>query len=231
MFREEPVWALIVAAGQSSRMEGQDKIFAPLAGVPLIAHTVERLLRVSSVDRVVLVLHRGRVEAGWSLAVQRGWPSYVHICSGGERRQDSVRLGLEQTSGDGWVLIHDGARPQIGEALILRGLEAAVPTGAAVPGIPVADTIKLVRQGVVRRTLPRQELRAIQTPQVFRLFLIRQAYQRYAQAEETFTDDAALLEALGWPVAVFPGDPDNLKVTVPADLRLVEDRWREEQER
>lgn len=220
MFRGEAVAALIVAAGQSRRMQGQDKIFAPLAGVPLLAHTVEAFLHSPLVDEIVVVLRQEALAIGQQLAESHGWPLWVHFCGGGRRRQDSVYLGLSAVNKRGWILIHDGARPVVRAALIEQGLWAAQNSGAAVPGIPVADTIKQVSQtGIVERTLPRAHLRAIQTPQVFRFDLIWEAHSRCSDSERVFTDDAALLEALGGcDVYVFAGDPDNIKVTHPQDF-------------
>jgi len=207
---------------------GGDKIFAPLCGVPLLARTVEVLLDSPLVDELVVVLRQERLGAGLRLARARGWPGRVRFCAGGRLRQDSVRLGLEMIPGEGWVLIHDGARPLLRPEVIARGLEAAAEVGAAVPGVPLADTVKLVSStGMVEQTLPRERLQAVQTPQVFRLSRIRQAHRSLEPAGQHFSDDAALLEALGHPVAVFPGDPDNLKVTSRGDLQTARRRWRE----
>ncbi|MGB9723823.1 MAG: 2-C-methyl-D-erythritol 4-phosphate cytidylyltransferase [Chloroflexia bacterium] len=226
MFYGEAVWALVVAAGRSRRMGGQDKLFAPLAGVPLLARTVERLLASPQVDEAVVVLRPERMEDGRQLAQERSWRR-VRFCTGGPRRQDSVRLGLETMEGEGWVLIHDGARPFVTSALVERGLEAAAARGAAVPGLPLPDTVKRISPaGLVEETLPREALWSIQTPQTFRLSLIRQAHRHFASSPQTFTDDAALLEALGHPVAVFPGEADNFKVTSVEDLRRAEALWR-----
>lgn len=223
MFQGAAVAALIVAAGSSRRMGGIDKILVPLAGVPALARTVETFLASPLVDEIIVVLHPERLAAGPALAAERGWPPRVRFCPGGARRQDSVRLGLQEIAGEGWVLIHDGARPLCTAALIEQGLRAAAKTGAAIPGLPPTDTIKLVTPtGLVKQTLPREQLQAIQTPQVFRLSLIRGAHDKLAAAEIEFTDDAALLEALGWPVVVFPGDAHNLKLTTPEDLRRAE---------
>lgn len=220
MFQQEPVTALVVAAGRSQRMGGRDKVFAPLAGRPLLAHSVEIFLTAASVDAIVIVLHPERLDAGRKIAQERGWPTHVRFCTGGARRQDSVRLGLEQMANEGWVLIHDAARPFLSVALIERGLAAATGTGAAVPGIEPADTVKQVSErGLVQATLPREQLRIIQTPQVFRLPLVRNAHDRFAKDPQNFTDDAAMLEALGWPVAVFPGETHNFKITTPTDLQ------------
>jgi len=220
MFEQEPVTALIVAAGRSQRMGGQDKVFAPLAGRPLLVHSVETFLATPLVDEIIIVLHPERLEAGRKAAQEYNWPARVRFCSGGARRQDSVRSGLEQIAGEGWVLIHDGARPFLRLALIERGLAAAIATGAAVPGVEPIDTVKRVSErGLVRETLPREQLRAIQTPQIFRLALIRNAHEKFAREGQNFTDDAAMLEALGWPVTVFPGEADNFKITTPEDLQ------------
>jgi 2-C-methyl-D-erythritol 4-phosphate cytidylyltransferase len=223
VFQGERVAALVVAAGLSQRMGGQDKILALLGGRPVLAHSVETFLAIPSMEEIVVVLHPKRLEAGRQLAGERGWPASVRFCAGGARRQDSVRLGLEEFAGEGWVLIHDGARPLFTPALVARGLEAAVGTGAAVPGIAPVDTMKRVSErGLVRETLPREQLRAIQTPQVFRLSLILQAHLKFAVSEQDFTDDAAMLECLGWPVAVFSGEAHNFKITTPEDLQRAE---------
>ncbi len=225
MFQGEAVSALVVAAGWSRRMGSQDKIFSPLAGVPLLARTVEGFL-VDPVDDIVVVLRQEQLPAGRRLAQDRSWPDTVRFCSGGPRRQDSVRLGLEETAGEGWVLIHDGARPLFTPTLITRGLEAAATTGAAIPGLPLTDTVKLVSPaGQVERTLPRERLYAVQTPQVFRLHLIRQAHRRLTSSPQSFTDDAVMLEQQGHPVVLFPGETHNIKVTTPEDLRRAEALW------
>lgn len=227
MFRGDPVFALIVAAGRSQRMAGQDKMFAPMAGVPLLARTVAVFLDSPLVDQVVVVLREDCLLTGRRLAEGQQWGERVTFCAGGVRRQDSVCRGLEQMPGEGWVLIHDGARPLVTTALIARGLEAAAATGAAVPGVPLYDTIKLVsEEGLVERSLPRQRLRAAQTPQVFRLPLIREAHGHCFGVDRSFTDDAAMLEALGHRVAVFAGEPQNIKVTTPEDLQRAEALFR-----
>ena len=213
-------------------MGGPDKAFSPLVGVPLLARTVQAFLDSPLVDDIIIVLRQERLAAGQHLAKERGWPGQIRLCVGlGPLRQDSVRAGLEQIVAEGWVLVHDGARPLVRPALIARGLAAATTSGAAVPGLPVADTIKLVSEReTVEQTLPRARLRAIQTPQVFRLTLIRQAHHHFADSEQAFTDDAAMLEALGHPVQVFPGDPDNIKVTLPGDIQRAEALWHRQQE-
>jgi 2-C-methyl-D-erythritol 4-phosphate cytidylyltransferase len=142
------------------------------------------------------------------------------VCPGGPRRRDSVRLGLEALGECRWVVVHDGARPLVTAALIEAGLAAAAETGAAIAAVPLADTLKDVAEdGLIRRTLDRRNLWAAQTPQVFDYDLLREAHRL---AEGDATDDAALVEALGRRVKVFPGSPRNLKVTTAADLALAQ---------
>ena len=154
------------------------------------------------------------------LVTGREWSKVTDVCIGGKRRQDSVAEGLKQISGYEWVVIHDGARPLVTLDLIERGLEAARETGAAAAAVPVTDTIKEVNKaGMVSRTSPRQNLMAVQTPQVFRFDLIQIAHR---QDCGDVTDDASLVENLGHRVKLYPGSYDNIKITTPADIILAE---------
>jgi len=217
---QESVGAIIAAAGRSERMSGRDKLFAIVGGKPLLAHTLTAFDVCRGVDRVVLVLSPENMERGRELVAEAGFSKVVVVCQGGERRQDSVRNGLEALASCQWVVVHDGARPLVTAELIERGLEAAKETGAAIAALPIRDTIKEVKPpGLIGRTLSRGQLWAAQTPQVFRYDILREAHQR-AQGEAT--DDAALVEKLGYQVKVFEGSPRNIKVTTAADLALVE---------
>ena len=214
------VGAIIASAGASSRMGGLDKTLAPLRGEPLIARTVEVFERSPHVGSVVLMVAAGNVEPVRKLAAERGWTKVVEVCAGGERRQDTVRLGLEALPPCEWVLVHDGARPLVGAALIGDGLAAAAATGAAVPTLPAAETVKRVGAGGrVVETLDRGELVIAQTPQVFRRDLLERAHR---DVTDDVTDDAAMVERLGAEVRVFAGDPANVKVTTPSDLVVAE---------
>ena len=214
------VGAVVVAAGKSVRMGGVDKVFAPVLGRPLISFALDQLESFPPVTEIVLVLDSGALEQGRELLRQRGYRKVCRVCPGGERRQDSVRCGLESLSSCDWVIIHDGARPCLDLAMLRRGLETAQETGAAVAGVPVKDTIKVVSaQGAVEVTPDRQTLWAAQTPQIFRYDLLWDAHQRCTQP---VTDDAMMLESLGHPVKMFLGSYENLKVTTPDDLVLAE---------
>lgn len=214
---------MVVAAGQSSRMGGADKLFAPVAGRPLLAHTLAAFQRCPAIGQVALVLSQANLERGRDLACREGLDKVTAICLGGERRQDSVRAGLLALRPCPLVVVHDGARPLVTPDLIQRGLAAAAATGAAVAAVPVVDTVKEVDEGgLIRRTLPRPGLWAVQTPQVFRYELLLAAHQSASGGQAEVSDDAALLEHLGHAVSVYPGSARNLKVTLPEDLALVE---------
>lgn len=214
------IGVVIAAAGSSQRMSGRDKIFVPLCGKPLIAHTVEVFEKDALIDGIVLVLSENNLAQGQTLVREQRWQKIVAICPGGLRRQDSVAEGLSKLEICQWVIIHDGARPCLTPELVQRGIEEAQHTGAAIAAVPVKDTIKRVAvDGVIRDTPDRSSLWVAQTPQVFRRDIIREAY---CQAEGEVSDDAALVEKLGYQVKVYFGSYDNIKVTTPGDLVLAE---------
>lgn len=214
------VAAIIAAAGASQRMLGTDKLFAPVAGRPLLGWTLGAFQVCRAIHEIILVVHKASLARGRELVANGEWPKVAQVCTGGPRRQDSVARALERLSGGGWVVIHDGARPCVTPQLIERGLAEAQHTGASVAAVPVTDTIKMVSpEGLITGTPWRSTLWAAQTPQVFRLDIIRAAY---AQAQEEATDDASLVERLGYPVRIFMGDYDNIKVTTPQDLAAAE---------
>ena len=209
-----------MAAGESRRMGGVNKLFVTLRERPLLTYALEPFVTSPLIDEIVLVLAQGQVGQGQHLIESLGYAKAVQICPGGARRQDSVRCGLELLSNCAWVVIHDGARPCTGPELITSGLEVAQETGAAIAAIPVTDTVKAVDSaGKVVETLDRERLWTVQTPQVFRRDLLEEAHR---QVTETVTDDAAMVERLGCSVRVFPGSHTNLKVTTPSDLVLAE---------
>ena len=223
------VGAVIVAAGESRRMRGIDKILTPLMGWPLVAHTIEAFNGSPRIGRIVLVLSRGVLDRGRRIVEEGGWDKVTDMCAGGERRQDSVRAGLDRLPDVDWVVVHDGARPLVDADIIGRGLDAAAETGAAVAAIPVTDTIKRAGPGcIVVDTPPREELWAAQTPQVFRRQVLADAHERVA---EDVTDDAAMVELVGGTVKLFMGSYENIKVSTPEDLAaarvLLESRARE----
>jgi 2-C-methyl-D-erythritol 4-phosphate cytidylyltransferase len=217
--------ALIVAAGSSRRMQGHDKLWIPLVGRLTIARTIDVFDASPLVDRIVLVVHAERVTDATALCQQEGWRKIAAIVTGGPRRQDSVRMGLEALAkippDCRWVMIHDGARPLVSSAILESGLKAAQEHQAAIAAVPIKDTIKHVEHGFVHTTIDRSLHWAVQTPQVFSFPLIHQAYSTLHTRVEA-TDDAALLEQQGHPVAVFYGSYANIKITTQEDVLIAE---------
>jgi len=212
--------AIIAAAGQSQRMDGVDKIFSLLKGRPAISYVLDAFEQCEAVSQIVLVVNKASVAKCRQLIAESKYSKAIEVCTGGKRRQDSVAAGLKRLKDCDWVVIHDGARPLVTKALIEEGLKAAGETGAAVAAVPVTDTIKSAGDDrIVRQTLPRQNLWAVQTPQVFRADLISKAYQ---EAEGEVTDDASLVEAMGDRVRLYMGAYDNIKITSPGDLTIAE---------
>ena len=215
--------AIVVAAGASARMDGVDKLLATIGDRPLLAHAIGAVARSAGIGAVVVVTTRERRET----LVAGGWThgERFTFVEGGERRQDSVRAGFEALEraapdpvGDRVVLVHDGARPAASAALVDSVIGGAIEHGAAIPVLPVPETLKRVDDGVVGATVDRTHLVAAQTPQGAKRSLLRHALGSPTARDGTWTDEAALLEACRIPVHVVPGDPANLKVTVPADL-------------
>ncbi len=221
---QQRVGAVIVAAGSSRRMGGVDKVFVLLGGEPILTRVVDAFQGCSPIDQVVVVLSEQNLEQGKQLVLKQGWSKVIDVCAGGRQRQDSVAAGLRRLGNCDWVVIHDGARPLVTVDLINRGLEAAEETGAAVAAVPVTDTIKLAGDDrLVHQTLSRQNLWAVQTPQVFRIDMITEAYSR---VNGDVTDDASLVEQMGYRVKIYMGSYDNIKISAPDDLALAEVLWR-----
>ena len=217
---DSTVGVVIVGAGKGLRMGGLDKIFSTIRGVPVIAHSLRTFAVLPEVHCIALVLSEERLRDGRRLATAFGMGKVAGICLGGERRQDSVRAGLEALGACDWVVVHDGARPLVDREMVLRGLNAATETGAAVCAVPAKDTIKVVSEdGAVQDTPPRDTLWHVQTPQVFRYETLLRAHE---QCSGDFNDDAAMVESLGITVKVFMGSYRNVKVTTPEDLAVVE---------
>ena len=218
--------AIVVAAGSSSRMGGLDKLAWTVAGRPLLAYTLDGLASAPEIESIVVVTAAERRAA---LTAAPWLPAKVRaVVAGGSRRQDSVAAGftaleasVPDAAGDRIVLVHDGARPVVGAELVAAVTEAADRHGAAIPVLPVVETVKRLDGDVVVETVDRSTLGAAQTPQGVRRALWRSALAHPAAADGTWTDEAALLEACRIAVHAVPGDPSNLKVTMPADLARV----------
>jgi 2-C-methyl-D-erythritol 4-phosphate cytidylyltransferase len=216
--------AIIVAAGRGERMEGGvPKAFLPLGGVPMLVHSVRVFAAAPSVTAIVVVVPAARVDE--VRAMLGGIAKPVTVVGGGAQRQDSVRAGLDAAPAefDGIILVHDAARPFVDVATVEAVAEVALEMGAAIPTLPVTDTIKRMEQGAVRGTIDRGSLAAAQTPQAFTASLLRRAYDAAQRDGAALTDEAMAVERLGGSVAAVPGQTVNRKLTTPDDLVWAED--------
>jgi 2-C-methyl-D-erythritol 4-phosphate cytidylyltransferase len=216
------VWAVLVAAGRGERLAGdRPKAFAKLAGRPLVAESLARLEASDWIDAIVVVAPEGWEEPVILLAEELGAAKVRAAVTGGATRADSVRAGVADVpEAAAVVLVHDAARPLLPEAVVER-LVTALEDGwdGAVPGLPLADTVKRAADGAVVETLERTGLYAVQTPQAFVAATLRRAL---GSAPAAATDCAAFVEAVGGRVRLVEGDPRLVKVTTAADLALVE---------
>jgi 2-C-methyl-D-erythritol 4-phosphate cytidylyltransferase len=210
--------ALILAAGSGERFgAGAPKAFVELAGRPLVQWSVDALSQVQEIEQIVVAMPPG-------LAA----PTGVSAVEGGSVRSESVRLALAAAGGGSdqdLVLVHDAARPLLTTELAaatIRALEADESIDAAIAAVPMTDTVKRVRDGVVSETLERSELWAVQTPQVFRRAALERALDVPDEVLAQATDDAWLVERAGGRVGVVKASSENLKITTPLDLALAE---------
>jgi 2-C-methyl-D-erythritol 4-phosphate cytidylyltransferase len=216
----DAVWAVIPAAGQGIRM-GRKKQGLPLAGLPVLRWTVDVFEASAAVSGVVITVPAEDVE-GWQRRLV-GCRKVRAVVAGGTERQDSVRLGLAAVpEAVGWVAVHDGVRPCITPELVERIVAEARLHGTAVPALPITETVKRGVDGWVKETVDREGLWTVQTPQVFRADLLREAHRLAVAEGTTGTDDAMLVERLGVPIRLVAGLAGNVKITRPEDLVLAE---------
>jgi len=217
--------AIIVAAGQGTRMgPGVDKLFLELNGCPIVVHTWRRFDEAACIEEIVLVVRDGMQGAFAALAEKNGFRKPFRLVAGGKERQDSVWNGLQALSPTAEIVaIQDAARPCTSAALIAATVAAAKEVGAAVAAQAVTDTIKESGDGkTIERTLDRKRLWAVQTPQTFRVEVIRRALAEVRRRGLLVTDDTAPCELIGQPVRLVVGTQPNPKVTRPEDLPCVE---------
>lgn len=217
--------ALIVAAGRGTRMGPQtDKLFLEIAGQPVVAHTWRRFEEAACIDELVLVVREQRRTTFQELARQFGFRKPFVLVAGGAQRQDSVWNGLQALPpATEIVAIHDGARPCTSESLIAATVSAARQVGAAVAARRVTDTIKEAdSRALIVRTIDRSRLWAVQTPQCFRVDIIRRALAVARERGRQFTDDTAACELIGQPVRLVESQEPNPKLTSPADVAYLQ---------
>lgn len=213
--------AVIVAAGTASRMGGIDKVMEPLDGEPMIVRTVRTFQACDAIREIVIVTRQDLLVPIMDLC--HGFDKVTAVITGGSSRPESVAKGLGALSAKArLVAVQDGARPLVTWQVIDRAVRAANSYGAAAPAIPVKDTIKVVRGGIVAATPDRSALQAVQTPQVFDLDLLKGALTKAQRDGAEITDDCSAVERLGMSVRMVEGDERNIKVTTPMDLKIAQ---------
>ena len=225
------VCAVIVAAGSSRRMGGENKLMLSFGGQPVLAHTLCAFQKCPAVRDIVLVCREEDIVPYSELAQAFGVDKLRTVTRGGDTRTASVLAGVSASPEDAvLVAVHDGARPLVSEAVITEAVTAAAEHGAAAPVVPVKDSIKRIENGVIAADVPRDTLAAVQTPQVFRRELLLRALHQAAQSGRTYTDDCAAVEAIGQTVRATHGSYENIKITTPEDIAVAEAFLDEEDE-
>ena len=229
IFRQKPqrsmeyCSAVIVAAGNATRMQGEDKIFSQIGDKTVICHTLDAFMESQYVDEIILVTRADVLGHLSSLCKAKGYDKVTSIVEGGATRAESVMRGLDYVSEKaGLAAIHDGARPLITVDIINDTIGKAQKFYAAAPAIPVKDTIKQAENHFVSGTPDRSMLFAVQTPQVFDYDLLRGALKKAIDEGVPITDDCSAVEAIGMRVYLSEGSEENIKITTPLDLALAE---------
>ena len=215
-------YAIIVAGGKGLRMGGDiPKQFLPIGGKPVLMRTIEVFRQAYPDIHIILVLPSSQQEYWHQLCLEYEFDVPFQIADGGETRFHSVSNGLKliPDGAEGVVGVHDGVRPFVAVETIRRCYDEAIEKGAVVPVISVVETVRQLRKDGTSVTVPRDEYKLVQTPQTFRVSLLKEAYQQ--PYTSFFTDDASVVEALGKPVHLVEGNRENIKITTPADIRFV----------
>ena len=216
---------LIVAGGRGTRMGGpQPKQFLELAGRPVLMHTLEAFDCWDASAHLIVVLPEDQIDTWKRLCEAHVFGRIHRVVAGGETRFHSVRNGLDAVASDGLIAVHDGVRPLVAPSVIAACFATAADGGAAVPVVPVVESVREVDADGGSRPVDRTRLRVVQTPQVFRADVLRAAYR--LPYDPRFTDDASVVEASGVAVRLVPGNRENIKLTTPIDLLLAEQLMR-----
>lgn len=211
--------AVIVAAGSARRMEGIDKVLAPLGELPVLVHTLYAFQDCPAVEEIVVVTREDLLVEVSRICKDFAFDKVTKVVVGGAERIHSVQAGLREVRPQAELIaIHDGARPLVSGEVIQEAVSAAAASGAAAPAVPLTDTVKRVEEGRTIETVDRSALWAVQTPQVFEAGLIRGAIRKALDDGEPLTDDCGAVERLGMPVTLTRGSRENIKITTPLDL-------------
>ena len=218
-----PYAAAVIVAGGSGTRFGGDKLMADLGGMPVLARTMLAFERAEPVRALVVAARRELTETVWALGRQYGITKLTAVVPGGDTRTRSCLAGVLAVPAEAELIaVHDGARPLVTEKVIRDALWTAFRHTAALPAVPVRDTVKIVEKGMVSGTPDRSHLAAAQTPQCFQADLIRAALLDAAENAPDITDDCLAVERIGGRIALSEGSEENIKITTPWDLRLAE---------
>ena len=225
------VTAIIAAAGAGRRMKAdRPKQLLTLDNTPILIYTIRKFNTCRMVDRIIVAAPQESVDEVRKLVAGAGFSKPVTVVQGGDRRQDSVAIAMQHLNPDTTIVaVHDAVRPFVAVEEIEAVIVEAQKSGAAVPVIPIVDTVKQIRKDIIDSTLTREHLVLAQTPQVFKIEVLREAFERAKRDEYYGTDESSLVERLGHPVAVVRGSERNIKITRPGDLALARFFLQEEQ--
>lgn len=215
-----PEYAIIVAGGSGSRMQHDiPKQFIPVAGKPILMHTIEQFYKYNSQIRLIVVLPKEQLEIWRSLCKEHNFTVFHMTVPGGNSRFESVKNGLDAVMGNGLIAVHDGVRPFVETETIKAAFAAAANHGSGVVAVSSKDSIReLTPDGST--AVPRANYKLVQTPQVFQATILKKAYEQPEQ--EYFTDDASVVESMGERITLVQGSYSNIKITTPEDLILAE---------
>lgn len=228
VFKRAATWDLlpfgtviVAAAGASRRMDGEDKIFADLAGLPVLGWSLKELQACPNVSEIIVVTRGDSIVTAADLCAELEITKATKILCGGEDRLDSVLIGVNESSKNAeYIAVHDGARPFLTQEIIVEAFRGAYKHTAAAPAVPVNDTVKLAENGFVTETPDRAKLYAVQTPQVFRADILKAALYNARSKKLPVTDDCGAAEAIGVRPALTKGSQENIKITRPLDMTL-----------
>lgn len=223
MHKDKRVAAIIVAAGKGTRMGSEiPKQYLTIAGKTILDTTLYKFDKSNDVDEIILVINKEDIDFVKD-EIAPFYDKISHLVAGGQTRTESVYQGLKKAGKSDIVLIHDGVRPFVSYNLINTCIENAALYQACIPVLDLVDTIKEVSEdGLVVKTLKREKLKAVQTPQAFDYNILRECYERAMTEDAVFTDDASILEYYGYKVKTIEGLAKNIKITSPLDLRIAE---------
>ena len=223
--------AIIAAAGAGRRMKiDRPKQLLVLRNNPILIYTIRKFDSCALIHDIIVAAPRESVQEVRKLVSAAGFSKEVSVVEGGDRRQDSVAIALQNLKPDATIVaVHDAVRPFVSVSEIESVIRLAETRGAAILAVPIVDTVKQIRKDIVDSTLTREHLVLAQTPQVFQVGIIREAFERARKDEYYGTDEASLVERIGRPVAILRGSERNIKITRPSDLTLAQVFLDEEQ--